>query len=340
MSQNPSLDSVAAVYELSKWRAGKNLDLVIVNTATVSAAYRLLPKDDDVASVYFCHGLHFDGHTDSIGDKLLARAEELLTHRTDAAVCMNGFDHGFFLDRMPGHRVLRLPAGVGLNADSWIPFIRPSLTSSRPDRPLRIVWMGYFVGRKRPLDAIRVLARLRATPGVGYSVLHAQLEMLGEGPLMDEARALAEQLDLHNAVSFRGHVDPRSSMQHADVLLHTANWEGYCRTLMEAAYIKLPAVSYAVKGCVDVDGTVAVGQPGDITALTNALVAIADGECFEPRRVDASWEAAFETVTAFLLREFGDQTTIDLRDIIELDRRIVDLDLVESQEPEGSSGRG
>ncbi len=98
-----------------------------------------------------------------------------------------------------------------------------------------------------------------------------------------------------------GQVDPRPYLAEADALVHTASWEGYCRTLMEASFVGLPAVSYDVKGCRDVFGVEAVGRPGDVQGLVQALLRVRSSNASLEGRPDFSWQAAFESTTEFLL---------------------------------------
>ncbi|MEZ5230068.1 MAG: glycosyltransferase [Acidimicrobiales bacterium] len=300
LTQDPSLRSIKALRSLADWRATHELDLVVVNTATASALYRLLPRRN-TRTVYFCHGLHFGDRPETPVDRAFWLAERALLGRTDGAIVMNSADVEFFTGALDKSLVHMLDAGVGLDTDAWTPrSTRRSENGSGGDTGTKLVWMGMFTARKRPADAVRVLAALRheAEP-------ETTLTMLGTGPLADEVRELIHELGLADAVTMPGQVDPRSYLADADVLVHTAEWEGYCRTLMEASYIGLPAVSYDVKGCRDVFGVEAIGQPGDVHGLAKAVLRVREAAPAIESRPDFSWQSAFESTSAFLERTFA-----------------------------------
>lgn len=299
LSQDPSLSSVQALRSLADWRATHELDIVIINTATASTLYRLLPRNS-TKTIYFCHGLHFGDHPTSVSDRAFWLVERALATRTDAAIVMNSADLDFFSSRLDKSRVHMLAAGVGLDTERWGSLVRGDDHATDTECPgLKLIWMGMFSPRKRPLDAIRVLSAIRHR----YDAA-ATLSMLGTGPLMGEVRELANQLGLADAITFTGQVDPESYLAQSDVLIHTAEWEGYCRTLMEASYIGLPAVSYDVKGCRDVFGVEAVGNPGDIQTVSRAAVAARQSAPALEGRPDFSWRAAFDSTNQFLADTF------------------------------------
>ncbi len=301
LGQNPSARSARGLRSLAAWRSEHELDIVIVNTAMASALYRLLPRDS-TKTVYFCHGLHFGDRPESAGDRAYWLAERALVARTDAAIVMNSADLDFFTRHLDTSRVHMLGAGVGLDTEHWEPQIRcdgrPAEAAAEPG--MKLVWMGMFTSRKRPGDAVRALEviRHRADPT-------ATLSMLGDGPLLDEVKSLANELGLADAITFTGQVDPGPSLAASDVLIHTAEWEGYCRTLMEASFIGLPAVSYDVKGCRDVFGVEAVGNPGDVHALSRAVLEARQSSPALEGRPDYSWRAAFDSTNRFLADTFG-----------------------------------
>ena len=297
LGQNPSARSVRGLRSLARWRDEHELDIVIVNTATAAALYRLLPRDS-TKTVYFCHGLHFGDRPESAGDRAYWLAERALVARTDAAIVMNSADLDFFTRHLDKSRVHMLDAGVGLDTERWEPQIRRN--DPAHDAGFRLVWMGMFTPRKRPADAVRALDVIRSR----HDPL-ATLSMLGEGPMLDDVKSLANELGLADAITFTGQVDPGPYLAASDVLIHTAEWEGYCRTLMEASFIGLPAVSYDVKGCRDVFGVEAVGSPGDVQALSRAVVDARQSSPALEGRPDFSWRAAFDSTNQFLVDTFA-----------------------------------
>ena len=113
-----------------------------------------------------------------------------------------------------------------------------------------IVHVGRFAYQKDPLLAIRAFAAFRATVRKSEDVL----VMIGDGPLLEEARVLARDLGVALQIRFLGN-QPRSAIASwlagADLYLYTSHANGYPISLAEAAQSGLPIVSTSVTGVHD-----------------------------------------------------------------------------------------
>ena len=298
LGQRPGPGLYRAAQALRDWRDRYDFDLVVTNTATASALYRLIGPGREKL-VYFCHGLHFSDSPSSPSEKAFRSLESALADRCDAAICMNSIDHEFFKDRLEEKQVLRLRTGVGLPSGEWAAVRDARASRSRNSAQSNLLWVGSFTERKRPLDAIAVADRL-----VDLMPIPLRLHMLGDGPMVDHCSQLVRRLGRSDSIALPGRVDPKPYMEQADLLLHTARWEGFCRTLMEATYVGLPAVSYDAKGCRDVPETIVQGTPGDLEALVSkSLERLMDGgERGRPATPDLSWVHPFGETTEFLER--------------------------------------
>jgi len=84
-----------------------------------------------------------------------------------------------------------------------------------------IVYIGRFVEKKNPLVVIQALEAL----SVRFPNL--TLEMIGDGPLLAEAKALVERLGLSGHVRFKGevtHSAVRDQLSTASVLIQPSGW--------------------------------------------------------------------------------------------------------------------
>jgi len=124
----------------------------------------------------------------------------------------------------------------------------PARTTDRPvlpvpppgGRPLRIVGLGRLVEQKDPLRFVRVVA-------AAARVVDVEAVWHGEGPLLDEARALAARL--RAPVVFAGHADDvPARIDAADALLMTSAWEGLPLVVLEAFARHRPVVATAASG--------------------------------------------------------------------------------------------
>lgn len=82
-----------------------------------------------------------------------------------------------------------------------------------------------------------------------------QLIILGDGPLLEDLRALASGLGVGDRVKFPGRVDDvRPYLQLADVFALPSRYEGVSLALLEAGAAELPILCTATGGTVDVVG--------------------------------------------------------------------------------------
>lgn len=156
----------------------------------------------------------------------------------------------------------RLPLGVDLSLFHPAP-------AAPPAGPPRIVQAASLVPVKNQATLLRALALLRAR-GVPFAA-----EIAGEGPLEGELRALAGDLDLGEAVRFRGALphDALPGFFHgAAAFALSSRHEAQCMALLEAAACGVPAAGSAVGALPELapDAALAV-TPGDHAALAGAL---------------------------------------------------------------------
>jgi glycosyltransferase involved in cell wall biosynthesis len=137
---------------------------------------------------------------------------------------------------------------------------------SPADAPPVLVAVGRFVEKKAPQLAVTAFAEVfRAEPS-------ARLRMIGEGPLLDECRALATALGIDEAVTFLGTQPPevvqkemrgaRGFVQHS-VEAANGDCEGTPVGILEAGASGLPVVSTRHGGIPDV---VIEGETGLLVA--------------------------------------------------------------------------
>jgi glycosyltransferase involved in cell wall biosynthesis len=145
----------------------------------------------------------------------------------------------------PASRLAVVPSAIELSTipDSPEPGVRSELGVAA-DVPL-VGTVGRLDFQKAPLDFIRMAAHLRK------SWPDARFVMVGEGELLDEARAEAERLGVD--VVFTGYRSDASRVAAAfDVYVVSSVYEGLGRSLCEALASGRPVVATSVNGVVDV----------------------------------------------------------------------------------------
>jgi len=121
--------------------------------------------------------------------------------------------------------------------------------------PPAFVAVGRFVEKKAPQLTLKAFA------GVHRMVPEARLRMIGDGPLLEECRALAAELGINDAVTFLGaqaHEVVQEEMRVArcfvqhSVEAHNGDSEGTPVGILEAGASGLPVVSTCHAGIPDV----------------------------------------------------------------------------------------
>jgi len=118
---------------------------------------------------------------------------------------------------------------------------------------------------------------LRAFARVHDRVPDARLAILGEGPLLAETRALANELGLAGVVVLPGRLETRDWLERADLFAHSSRWEGFGIVLLEAMLAGLPVVATRVSAVPEIvldDETGLLSEAGDATALAASLEAL------------------------------------------------------------------
>jgi glycosyltransferase involved in cell wall biosynthesis len=175
---------------------------------------------------------------------------------------------------------------TGLPSDRVTAVYNPILTSSELEllgipEPAPHQWFG---DRKVPV----ILAVGRLVPQKDYVTLleafaiirsdrAARLVILGAGPLHDDLVRRSRALGITGDVLFAGFRNPPFPwMKHADVLLHTARWEGLGNVIAEALACGLPVVATnCASGPAEIldEGRYGRLVPiGDVAAIAKAVV--------------------------------------------------------------------
>jgi len=125
--------------------------------------------------------------------------------------------------------------------------LRPAVQPNRPGL-FRLVSIGRFVEKKGHLYSIRALAKLRTS----RPDLEISLVLVGDGPLLSQARALAQSLGVTSNVDFRGGLEHAAALKLlADsdafilpsVTAADGNMEGVPVSIMEAMALQKPIIS-------------------------------------------------------------------------------------------------
>jgi len=179
---------------------------------------------------------------------------------------------------VPGQRVVQLPNGIDCRPFARIPVVR-----SRPDHPLRLVYVGRLAREKGLYETLQAV---RLAVGMGVD---ARLVLAGGGPEAEALREYADELGIGPRVVFPGPVfgdEKVTILGGADVALLPSYAEGLPYALLEAMAAGLPMIATPVGAIPDVmtDGTHGcLVAPRDSGAIAAAIVQ------FSLEREQLSW---------------------------------------------------
>jgi glycosyltransferase involved in cell wall biosynthesis len=141
----------------------------------------------------------------------------------------------------------------------------PSLAVQTPPR---LLLLGRLSVQKDPVLAIESVAAIRDLPWT--------LDIIGEGPLGDAARARVEELGLRERIVFHGwksSAEVRDHLRSTDILLMTSTQEGLPVAGIEALHHGVAIVGSRIGGLLDLvdDGTNGYLVPRTATAFSERL---------------------------------------------------------------------
>lgn len=229
-SVSPWRDARAAA-EIS--RRIRQLDPDVINSHTSKAGVLARTANLTLGSrrpalVHTIHGHLLSGFAGPTGTHLIRETERALGKAADALICVGPIVYegvtqaGIGIGRpvveiLPGARSLTLPsrvdarAGLGLAPDAFV-----------------VAWVGRMVRQKNP---DRALEAARLMPDTTWL-------MAGDGDLAGHVAATAPA-----NVRLPGWSDPAPILAAADVYVHTADWEGFPYSVIEALQAGLRVVA-------------------------------------------------------------------------------------------------
>lgn len=229
--------------------------------------------------VYTAHGFHFHRHGGRAANAAYRAIEGFAGHRlSDAVLVINQEDFAAARGKVVPAERLFLTGGVGVSAeDDFDPArvssderaaIRREVGAEDESVPVLTV-VGEMIPRKRHADALAAFARVRpARPD-------ALLLLVGEGALMADLQARAQQLGVAQGCRFLGfRRDVRRILAATDVFLFPSCQEGLPCSVQEALAMAVPVVATDVRGNADlVDASCGRLAPlGDTGALADAVL--------------------------------------------------------------------
>jgi glycosyltransferase involved in cell wall biosynthesis len=235
---------------------GEKYDLVHVHTPVAAFVTRLalreLRNQGKIRVVYTAHGFHFYRGAPVFKAFSFRSLEKLAGRWTDFLVVINQEDSEAArrLRLVPPERIRFMP-GIGVDlrsygrasiSESERQALRNKLQLAPSDRLFLVV--AEFIPRKRHVDVLRAMAILNRS--------EVRVAFAGNGPLVEEMKALASQLGILEKVRFLGfRKDITALMSVSEALLLPSLAEGLPRSILEAHSNGLPVIGSSIRGTRD-----------------------------------------------------------------------------------------
>jgi len=151
-------------------------------------------------------------------------------------------------------------------------------------------WVIGAVGRLEPQKNFPLLLRAVHTLGVRHGRL--RLVIAGEGSARPGLEQLSRQLGLEHTTVLLGHYGDVKRLHHAfDLFVQSSDYEGTPNAVLEAMAMETPVVATDVGGTSELarhNEHALIVPPGDLNALTGAILAAWDDAAATERRVRAA----------------------------------------------------
>jgi len=228
----------------SDWRAIDELvqslddyqpDLVTLHSAKVGLLGRIACKKLAVPVIFTAHGWSFAKEISQPARFIYRLLERWTAPMLDKLVTVCETDRQYALCH-----ILRESEQI-VAVYNGIPDIGSVLLAKPVNKIARIVMVARF---EKPKDHSTLIMALD-----GLKDLKWKLVLVGDGPLLDDARSIVKQFDLEDSVEFLGRRnDVAEILSEVDVFVLSSSSEGFPMSILEAMRASLPVVASAVGG--------------------------------------------------------------------------------------------
>jgi glycosyltransferase involved in cell wall biosynthesis len=253
---NPVRD-LLALREIRAALATLRPDLIAAHSSKAGILARLAGRTLKVPVVFTVHGWAFTPGVPPAQAALYRRVERVAGPLASRFITVSEFDR-------------RLGLAAGIASEDRIVTVHngmpdtPGVPQADPGgEPARLVMVARFGPQKDHPTLLAALAGLR-----DYAW---EMDLIGDGPLLEQTKRLAAELGLAGRVRFLGQrTDVDRLLAAAQVSLLASNWEGFPLSILEAMRAGLPVIASSVGGVAESvsDGETGYLVPrGDVDAL-------------------------------------------------------------------------
>ncbi len=236
-------------------------EIIAAHSSKAGILGRIAGRSLRVPVVFTAHGWAFTPGVSPGSAALYRQVERLVGPLASAIITVSEYDRqlGLAARIAPPERIVTVHNGM--------PDVAPSLRADPTGTPARMVMIARYGPQKDHPTLLRALAALRDLPW--------EVDLVGDGPLMEETQALATSLGLADRVHFLGQrKDVDQLLSRSQISLLITNWEGFPLSILESMRAGLPVVASSVGGVSesvrDGENGYLVGR-GDVGAVSDRI---------------------------------------------------------------------
>lgn len=227
---------ILAYREIRKTLLGLKPDIVTTHSSKAGVLGRLAARSLGIPVIFTAHGWAFTEGVSNCQRFVYKHIERFMTRFSDKIITVSEYDKQLALREKvaPEEKLVTIHNGM--------PDISPELYADPGKEPPRIIMVARFDPQKDHATLLRALS--------GLKDLTWDLELVGDGPLLEETQKLASVLGIANRVIFTGATnDVPERLSKAQIFVLSTNWEGLPLTIIEAMRAGLPVITSNVGGC-------------------------------------------------------------------------------------------
>jgi len=237
-------------------------DMIHVHSSKAGILGRLAAKSLGIPVIFTAHGWAFTEGTPKSTRLIYCYVERFAAYLCTAIITVSDYDRCLALSYGIGNEQLITTVHNGMPD-----ILSTKISKENESSSCKLVMVARFDFPKNHHDLLYALANIIDCDW--------SLDLIGDGPLFDDVKLLAEKLNINQRINFVGASNKVSEyLSTADVFVLISNWEGLPLTILEAMRAGLPVVASDVGGvaeCVVLQKTGFLIDRGDIKALALSL---------------------------------------------------------------------
>ncbi len=257
------LKDIKAIYNLRKIIKRTKPDLISLHSSKAGIIGRLAAVGTRVPVLFTAHGWAFANGVSKKQQQLYCFIERLMAPLANKIITVSNQDKELALK----YNVASKEKQVVIHNGMPEIYLNEPAYSFCSMQGIRLISVARFSEQKDHKTLFLALSKL--------SNKCWTLKLIGKGPLLEDYKNLARELNIADRIEFLGERnDVAEHLSSSDIFLLISNWEGFPRSILEAMRAGLPVIASDVGGSAESVSDNETGYlipRGDVDVLTQKL---------------------------------------------------------------------